>query len=408
MNLRYFGIFHFRKFNLTIYVVAKLSPLEGIEGVKMTTNLLLRSSEMVLHSLLQFLPTQQLVTTEVGLSWRNHFPIRIVGSRTAVHLLISVVSLSKARDDTGNVRQGDTDGSSICWLAGTSADTLKGESSFTSGPRGAVHNAGIMTQCRGRSIHDEPNGRNIVVVGGIHVLIASMIARVVDADQSANSHSSFLHPLYHSVAPQNGIARKSDLMALYDFAACAGMSACVAIAANLWLGFARFNLRDLLRLIAVGVCPGLFSHFGTICLVVSLFIAMSTMDCAGITHLFSLSVKVFSLASDYIIASFGSAVNHYLSFNRRGATAFQVLLPRQLFTYFAGVVGTSPLSPLVFRIVIEYLLYICFTPCIFNPVIGPNFTSSFWLSSAIVLQSNKVRLNQSAKPELALLLLHAN
>jgi hypothetical protein len=91
---------------------------------------------------------------------------------------------------------------------------------------------------------------------------------------------------------------------------------------------------------------------------------MSTTDGAGITHLFVLSVEVFSLASDYIIASFGSAVNHYLSFNRRGATAFQVLQPRQLFTYFAPVQINSWNLSLAFRIVIEYLHYICFTPYI--------------------------------------------
>ena len=157
-------------------------------------------------------------------------------------------------------------------------------------------------------------------------------------------------------------------MALYDFAACAGVSACVAITANLWLGFAGCVSGDLLPRITVGVCPSLFLHCGTVCLVVSLFITMSTMDGAGITHLFVLSVEVFSLASDYIIASFGSAVNHYLSFNRRGATAFQVLQPRQLFTYFAPVQINSWNLSLVFTIVIEYLHLYLFHPLYISPI----------------------------------------
>ena len=155
-------------------------------------------------------------------------------------------------------------------------------------------------------------------------------------------------------------------MLLHGITACAGVATCIAIAANLWSRLLERVSGDLLRRITVGVVCGFSPHFGTRRFVVPLLITMSTMDRAGITHLFSLSVKVFSLASDYIIASFGSAVNRYLSFNRRGATAFQVLQPRQLFTSFvrASNIYMLTLTALAFRIVIEYLHYICFTPYI--------------------------------------------
>lgn len=85
---------------------------------------------------------------------------------------------------------------------------------------------------------------------------------------------------------------------------------------------------------------------------------------------FSPVYGVLSLASDYIIARLGCAVNHYLSFNKRGATTFQVLLPRQLSTYFATVLRSVLPLTLGFRIVIESLYYVLFTPCPSLPLFG--------------------------------------
>ena len=230
-----------------------------------------------------------------------------------------------------------------------------------------------------------------------------MISRIVALNQSANSKPGFFHPLCQGASPQIGVDYKLRLMRLHRITTCAGVSACVAIAANLWPCLARFVSGDLGRLPTVGVCCGLFPHFGASCSVVALLITMSTTDCAGITHLFLSVWRVLSLASDYIIAVFGGAVKHYLSFNKRGATAFQVLLPRQLFTYFMaacpfGPTGYSGLS-------LNTNIYIVSPLVSSRSIIKPNFTFSFWPSSAIVLPSKSERLNQSAKPGLVLLLL---
>ena len=135
-----------------------------------------------------------------------------------------------------------------------------------------------------------------------------------------------------------------------------------------------------------------------------ILVTISTPYGAVPTHLFCLSVGVLSLASDYIIASFRSAVNHYLSFNKRGATAFQVLQPRQLFTYFMaacrfGPTGYSGLSLNTYFIFVSPLVSS-------RSIIKPDFTFSSWPSSAIVLPSKSERLPQWARPELALPLSH--
>ena len=146
--------------------------------------------------------------------------------------------------------------------------------------------------------------------------------------------------------------------------ACAGVSRCVAVAANLWLCLAVKDSLPLATLVSCGVLLPGFSQIGAACLVVPALVTISASYGSIVTHVFTLPLGGSSLASDYIIASFGSAVNHYLSFNKRGATAFQVLLPRQLFTYFALLSTSSLLLLLVFRIVIEYPYLCCFTPYI--------------------------------------------
>ena len=113
------------------------------------------------------------------------------------------------------------------------------------------------------------------------------------------------------------------------------MSRCVAITANLWLCLAVKDSLPLATAITGGIFFPRFPQCGTTGFVVSLFVTNAASDCSVVTHVFTLPLGGSSLASDYIIASFGSAVNHYLSFNKRGATAFQVLLPRQLFTQCA-------------------------------------------------------------------------
>ena len=115
---------------------------------------------------------------------------------------------------------------------------------------------------------------------------------------------------------------------------------------------------------------------------------------------FSLPWGVLSLASDYIIARLGCAVNHYLSFDKRGATAFQVLLPRQLSTYFA-----TWLRSILPRA--RWDSWLSLNPFItfYSPLV---VTFAFWPSSAIVLPSKSERLPQWAKPGLAWPLSHGN
>ena len=269
-------------------------------------------------------------------------------------MITTVPPLSVARHDAGNARKGTTNGLPVCRFGVGCSNVMKRNETRGRAPITTIHNPIVVGQVLVGMTHYHSHGRNVTLFLGIHVITSAIIGSVVTSDQCARTESSITHPLHQRLAPEIQVHLKLCFVLLRAFTTCASVSSCIAITANLWLCLAGKDSLPLATLVTCGVLLPRFLQFRTTGFVVSLFVTNAASDCPVVTHVFTLPLGGSSLASDYIIASFGSAVNHYLSFNKRGATALQVLLPRQLFTQFAP--NTIPLRVRVspgFRIVIE-------------------------------------------------------